>query len=97
MFLNDLSTWQLPAADEAIVYVCLLFFRLEAWALRRKLQHRDFLIVAVGSKALLVHRLGKPDASLLHDAGQRRIGTIASCRKGLRGAGSSNAVSLVRI
>lgn len=31
-----------------------------------------------------MHRLGKPDPSLLHGASQRRTGIIASCRKGLR-------------
>ncbi|MGY4408470.1 hypothetical protein ACVWW4_000206 [Bradyrhizobium sp. LB7.1] len=63
--------------------VTLLFILLKASAVCFKLQHGDFLIVAIGAKALLVHRLGKPHASLLHGAGQRHIGIIASCRKGL--------------
>lgn len=75
--------------------VTLFFLLLKAWTFRFKLQHCDLLIVAVRSKAHLVHRFGKPDARLLHYAGQRRISIIASCRKGLQG--SSNIVSFVRI
>lgn len=43
--LTNTNEWHPTVLHEMVEDVSLLFFRLETWATRLKLQHRDFLII----------------------------------------------------
>src|SRR4051794_13582397 len=74
-----LSNRHLAASLEMVEDVGLFLFRLEARTLCFELQDGDLLVISVRTKAHLMDRLRKPDASLLRDAGQRTVRVIALC------------------